>query len=77
MTMQVLRRMAEAAKAVHEYKGSELSKHLDEMLSSLIDSYRADLESISQDGLTTLQAHLRQAIAIRGVIRGEQELPRV
>lgn len=75
--MEALRRMAGAAEAVHEYKGSELSKHLEEMLSALIESYRSDLENVSQADLTTLQAHLRQAIAIRSVIRADSKLPRV
>lgn len=76
-SMRHLTAMSEAAKAVAEYKTSELSQHLEQMLSALADSYRADLADVSEPGLRTLQAHLKQTLAIRAVIRGEIELPRV
>lgn len=76
-SMRNLHAMADAAKAVIEYKNSELSRHLDELLSALIESYRADLADVDESDLRTLQAKLKQTIAIRGVIRGESELPRV
>lgn len=76
-SMRNLHAMASSAKAVAEYKNSELSRHMDDLLSALIESYRADLADVNEDELRTLQAKLKQTIAIRGVIRGESELPRV
>lgn len=75
--MRGLRAMAESAKAIEAYKTSELSKHMDELLSNLAESYRLDLADVAEENLRTLQAKLKQTLAIRAVIRGESGLPRV
>jgi len=75
--MRLLSTMADAAKVIKEYKGSELSQQMDIMLTALIDGYRLDLAEVQEQNLRTLQAQLKQALAIRAVIRGELELPRV
>ncbi len=74
--MNALRAMNEASKAVHEYAGSELSKHIDDMLTALADGYRIDLAEVNEEGLLQLQAKLKQTLAIRSVIRGEASMPR-
>lgn len=66
-----------ACSAIREYAGSELSNHVDDMLTALIDSYRADLEEVTQGRLVELQTKLKQASAIRSVIRGEIGVPRI
>ena len=50
-------------------------KHVDQMLSSLADVYRAQLADVTVDELVRVQAHLKQTLALRAVIRGEQALP--
>ena len=76
-SMRNLQAMASSAKAVREYKTSELSKHMDELLTALANSYRADLADVDEGNLKTLQAQLKQTLAIRAVIRGDSEMPRV
>ena len=76
-SMRNLTAMAEAAKAVKEYSNSELSKHMDAMLTALAESYRFDLADVREGDLVALQTKLKQTLAIRAVIRGELELPRV
>lgn len=71
-----LRALAEASKAVQEYAGSELSKHMDDMLTALADGYRLELANIGPENLLQLQAKLKQTLAIRSVIRGEMTMPR-
>lgn len=75
-SMRILVAMESACRAIHEYQSSDLSRHVDDMLTNLIDSYRADLAEINEGDLKTLQAKLKQTIAIRAVIRGESVLPR-
>lgn len=75
--MRALTAMAQAAKAIHEYQGSDLGKHVDEMLTALAESYRLDLADVTEKDLVALQTKLKQTLAIRAVIRGDLELPRV
>lgn len=72
-----IEKMHDACAAVREYSGSELSKHLDDMLSALIESYRSDLEDVTEGRLIELQAKLKQSIAIQRVIRGEIGVPKI
>lgn len=75
--MAILHDMADAAKAVKEYAGSELSRHMDIMLTNLAESYRLELQDVSEKDLLALQTKLKQTLAIRAVIRADQDLPRV
>ena len=76
-SMQALTAMAQASKAVREYMGSELSQHMDAMLTTLAETYRMDLADVVAADLVALQTKLKQTLAIRAVIRGDLELPRV
>lgn len=67
----------QACNAVREYRGSELSKHIDDMLSALVDSYRDDLEDITEGRLIELQAKLKQTLAIQRIVRGEIGVPKI
>ncbi len=75
--MKALTAMASSAKAIHQYQGSDLGNHLDDMLTALADSYRLDLADVVAADLVALQTKLKQTLAIRAVIRGDLELPRV
>lgn len=66
-----------AATAVAEFRGADPLIHVDRMLSSLADVYRAQLADVSVEELQRVQAHLKQTLAIRAVIRGQQALPMV
>lgn len=76
MEMINLRRMEDASMAIKEYNKSELSQHILVLLDSLAESYKEDLASVDEAGLKTLQAKLRQTIAIRDVIAGSGQSPR-
>lgn len=75
-SLDVLRRMDEASRAIKEYNQSELSGHILVLLDSLAESYKADLADVDEAGLKTLQAKLRQTMAIRDVIAGSGQSPR-
>lgn len=66
-----------AAITVAEFRGTDPLIHVDRMLSSLADVYRAQLADVSVEELQRVQAHLKQTLAIRAVIRGQQALPMV
>ena len=68
-------RMQAAATAVAEFHGADPLKHVDQMLTLLADYYKAQLADVTVDELVRVQAHLKQALAIRAVIRGQQALP--
>lgn len=67
----------DACAAVREYRGSELSGHVDAMLTALAESYRADLEEVTEGRLVELQAKLKQTLAIQRIVRGETGVPRI
>lgn len=71
-----LQAVFDSAAAVKTYAGSELSRHLDEMLMALANTYRDDLAEVDESGLRVLQAKLRQALAIRDVVIGRSQSPR-
>lgn len=70
-----VRALQSATTAVAEFRGADSLKHVDQMLSSLADVYRAQLADVTVDELIRVQAHLKQTLALRAVIRGEQALP--
>ena len=72
-----MRRLQQAAEAVGEYRGAELMAHLDALLTTLADVYKAQLADVSVEELQRVQAHLKQTLALRGVLRGTQALPLV
>lgn len=67
----------QACNAVREYRGSELSKHIDDMLTSLAESYRDDLEEVTEGRLIELQTKLKQTMAILRIVRGEIGVPKI
>lgn len=67
----------QACNAVREYSGSELSGHIDDMLSALAESYRSDLEEVTEGRLIDLQAKLKQTLAIQRIVRGEIGVPKI
>lgn len=67
--------MADNAVAVAAYRGSDCLNHVDAMLTSLSEVYKSRLADVSVDELVRVQALLKQTLAIRGVIRGDQQLP--
>lgn len=73
--LKAMRLLQEAAKNVVEYKGSDAMRQVDLMLGNLIDVYKAQLADVTVDELVRVQAHLKQTLAIRAVIRGNQALP--
>lgn len=75
--MKATRAMADAAVAVAQYAGSDAMNQMDEMLSQMIDVYRSRLADVTVDELVRIQSCLRQTIAIRGVLRGTQQLPTI
>jgi hypothetical protein len=73
--MAAIRELQSAATAVAEFRGADPLVHVDKMLSSLADVYRAQLADVSVDELQRVQAHLKQTLAIRATLRGQQPLP--
>ncbi len=72
-----MRRLQQVSEAVAEYRGAELMEHLDQMLTTLADVYKAQLADVSVEELVRVQSHLKQTLALRGVLRGTQALPLV
>ena len=70
-----MRKLQEAATSVAEFRGTDPMKFVDQMLTQLADVYKAQLADVSVDELVRVQAHLKQTLAIRSVIRGNQALP--
>jgi hypothetical protein len=75
--MKATKAMADAAVAVAQYAGSDAMNQMDEMLSQMADVYRNRLADVTVEELVRIQSCLRQTLAIRGVIRGTQQLPTI
>lgn len=75
--LRATRALQQEAIAVSEFRGTDPLKHVDAMLTSLADVYKAQLADVTVDELVRVQAHLKQTLAIRAVIRGDQSLPLV
>lgn len=75
--LRAIRALQQSATSVVEFKGSDPLRMVDQMLTNLADSYKAQLADVTVDELVRVQAHLKQTLAIRAVIRGEQALPLV
>lgn len=73
--LRATRALQESTVAVAEFRATDPMKHLDAMLTSLADVYKAQLADVTVDELVRVQAHLKQTLAIRAVIRGDQSLP--
>lgn len=69
------RALQSATTAVAEFRNSDALKHVDQMLSSLAEVYRAQLADVTVEELVRVQAHLKQTLALRAVMRGQQALP--
>lgn len=74
---QATLKLQEAAASVVAFQGSDPLKFVDQMLSHLADVYKSQLADVTTDELVRVQAHLKQTLAIRAVIRGNQALPLV
>lgn len=70
-----MRKLQEAATSVAEFRGTDPLKFVDQMLTNLAEAYKAQLVDVDIDELTRVQAHIKQTLAIRAVIRGQQALP--
>ena len=66
-----LKELSESTEVVSAYAGSDVSMEINRMLESLCKSYQADLETVTPEGLTTLQTALRQTRAIQAVVNGQ------
>jgi hypothetical protein len=73
--LRAMRKLQEATTTVAEFRGTDPLKHVDQMLTSLADVYKSQLADVSVDELVRVQAHLKQTLAIRAAIRGDQSLP--
>ena len=58
---------------VRAYAGSDVSRAICGMLQALVDAYKDELMNVSPDGLTRLQALVRQTDAIRAVVSGDRQ----
>lgn len=74
-SLVAMRKLQDAATSVAEFRGSDPMKFVDQMLTHLAETYKAQLADVTVDELVRVQAHLRQTLAIRAVIRGNQALP--
>lgn len=63
--------LIEAVRTVRAYEGSDLSKHVIDMLDALAASYCLDLIEVTPDGLTRLQAALKQVSVLRDVFAND------
>lgn len=70
-----MRKLQESATSVAEFRGTDPLKFVDQMLSNLADVYKGQLADVSVDELVRVQAQLKQTLAIRAVLRGNQVLP--
>lgn len=68
-------KLQESAVAVAEFRNTDPLKFVDQMLTHLAEVYKAQLADIDVDELVRVQSHLKQTLAIRAVIRGQQSLP--
>lgn len=69
--------LQDSSKAVSEFKGTDPLKFVDQMLTHLADVYKSQLADVTVDELVRVQAHLKQTLAIRAAVRGDQVLPLV
>lgn len=69
--------LQDSAKAVAEFKGTDPLKFVDAMLTNLAEVYKSQLADVTVEELVRVQAHLKQTLAIRAAIRGDQGLPLV
>lgn len=75
--LRATRALQQSTNSVVEFKGSDPLRMVDQMLTHLVDVYKAQLADVTVDELVRVQAHLKQTLAIRAVIRGEAALPLV
>ena len=76
-SLRAMRSLQESARVVNEFKGTDPMKFVDAMLTGLADLYKSQLADVTVDELVRVQAQLKQTLAIRAVIRGDQALPLV
>lgn len=71
-------RMTRALSDCREYMNSDASKAHLELLTSLIEYYRLELEGVTTDGLSRVQGALRQArLLVESLTADVGELPRI
>lgn len=70
-----MRKLQDSSTSVAEFRGTDPLKHVDQMLTSLADTYKHQLADVTVDDLVRIQAFLKQTLAIRAVLRGNQTLP--
>jgi hypothetical protein len=76
-SMRTMRQLSDAARVVSEFRGTDPIKAVDQMLTSLADAYRQRLADVGVEELIRTQALLKQTLAIRDSLRGNQMLPLV
>ncbi len=70
--------LLQATANVRAYAGSELSLHAVDLLDALMASYCLDLIHVQPDGLTRLQAALKQVMALRNVFANDGlDIPKI
>ena len=75
---KAMKNMASAATVVRAFSASEANQAMTMMLDALVESYKLDLMHVSADGLTHLQAAIRQTLTIRATVADEsQDLPKI
>ena len=75
--LRFARALQETATAVGEFRGTDPLRMVDQMLTNLANCYRCQLADVTVDELVRIQACLKQTLAIRETIRGNQALPLV
>lgn len=71
-------RLVEATRTVRQYAGSDVSRHVIEMLDCLAQSYVMDLVNVPVEGLVPLQAAIKQVYAIRSVLDNDGlDIPKI
>lgn len=73
--LRAMRQLQESTTAVAEFRGTDPLKHIDQMLTNLAEAYKAQLADVTPDELVRVQSFLKQTLAIRAVLRGNQALP--
>ncbi len=73
--LRAMRQLQESTAVVAEFRGTDPLKHIDQMLTSLAEVYKAQLADVAVDELVRTQSCLKQTLAIRAAIRGSQALP--
>lgn len=78
MEQRAHQELLEAAAVVRSYEGSDLSRHAIALLDALSASYCLDLMHVSPDGLTRVQAALKQVMQLRDVFANDgMDLPKI